>query len=400
MSHILAIESDRLRRSLLKVLIRKYVLADVTLVDTVSDAIASFEHRQPDLILAPALLPVEDSDRLSEHVKWHADPHVQMLTISALDMLRKAPSEAPQRSRFFRRRRPLSLGLQYDPSMVGRQIADALDRALTRREERGATLDVRPLIRQPKSPLLVEPVQVAASPTPASAWNLRERAERMPQRGPWVWGVQMPWGAEVELVNISRTGLLLESASKVSPGVTLELQLSGMGQNCVVMARFVRSDIARVDRSGVSYLAAAQFEEPLAMLGLRAESTPRATPQSLAELFTTVVSGLNSEEDSSMRFAQGLRGLIGARDILIRPTPIGPDHDSESIYFRIGDDDQSGMILQVLLDRHRALTTAEFRLLKAASGMASAVLELKRASIHDRRLLPARVGAGAKRLVA
>ena len=399
MSHILAIESDRRRRRLLMALIREHVAANVTFVNTVSDAIARFEQRQPDLIVAPALLPVEDSDRLSEHVKWHADPHVQMLTISALDMLREAPSKEPQRFGFFRRRRPLRLGLQYDPSMVGRQIADALDRALTRREEQGATLDVRALIRQPKAPLPVEPVQAAASATQTTAWNFRERAERMPQRGPWVWGVRMSGGGKVDLVNISRTGVLLESWSKVPPGVTLELQLSGMGQNCLVRARFVRSDIARVDRFGVTYHAAAQFEEPLAMLEADAEPRLRATPQSLAELFSTVVSELNSEEDSSTQFAQGLRGLIGARDVLIRPTPIVPDRDSESIYFRIGDD-RSGMILQVLFDRHRALTNAEFRVLKAATGMASAVLELKRAAIHDRRLLPASAADGAKRLVA
>src|SRR5215470_15513469 len=106
MSHIMAIESDRQRQSVLMALIREYVEADVTFVNTVNAAIASFEHRQPDLIVAPALLPAEDSDRLSEHVKWHADPHVQIVTISALDMLREAPTEEPRRFGFFRRRRP------------------------------------------------------------------------------------------------------------------------------------------------------------------------------------------------------------------------------------------------------------------------------------------------------
>lgn len=400
MSHILAIESDRQRRTLLMALIREHVLADVTMVDTVNDAIASFEHRQPDLIVAPPLLTPEDSDRLSSHVKWHADPHVQMLTIFALDMLREAPEE---RHRFglFRRRRPLSLGLQYDPAMVGRQIADALDRAQTLREEGRSTLDVRALVRGPSAPLVFEPA--TTSGTSAAAWALRERAERMPQGGPWKWSVRMPWGSEVELVNISRTGLLLESGSKVSPGLTLELQLNGMGQNCVVIARFVRSDIARVDRLGVRYHAAAQFDEPLAMLAPRApraSATPGATPQSLAELFTTVVSGLGPEEDSSIRFAHGLCGLIGARDVFIRPTPIAPGHDCESIYFRVSGDDREGMILQVLFDRHRALTTAEFRIMKAASGLASAVLELERASIHDGRLLPAPVATGVKMLAA
>ena len=400
MSHILAIESNRQRRSVLMALIREHVPAEVTFVDTVSAAIASFEHQQPDLIVAPPLLPAEDSDRLSEHVKWHADSHVEMVTFSALDMLREAPSEEPRRFAFFRRRRPLSLGQQYDPSMVGRQIADALDRALTRRGQRRAAFDRLPLIRQPEPPLLAELVQVATSATSGSAGSFRERAERTAQRGSLIWTVRMPGGGEAELVNISRTGLLLECASMVSPGVTLELQLRGMGQNCVVMARFVRSDIARVDRLGVRYHAAAQFAEPLAMLRSRAESAPRATPRALAELFTTVVSELNSQEDSSIRFAQGLRNLIGARDVLIRQTPIAPDRDSESFYFRVGGDDRSGMVLQILLDRHRSLTAAEFCLLKAASGMTSAVLELKRASTHDRRLLAAPVAATRKCLVA
>jgi len=400
MSHILAIESDQQRRSVLMALIREHVPADVTFVDTVGAAIASFEHRQPDLIVAPALLPVADSGRLSEHVRWHADPHVQMVTISALDMLREAPAEGPRRFAFIRRRRPVSLGQQYDPSMVGRQIADALDRALTLREQRGAACDRLPLIRRPVAPLPAELVHLATSAIPGAAENFRERAERTPRSGPSFWGVQMPGGAEAELVNISRTGVLLECASKVAPGVTLELRLHGMGQNCVVMARFVRSDIARVDRLGVRYHAAAQFEEPLAMPRPRAESTPGATPQSLAELFATVVSALNSNEDPSLRFAQGLRGLIGARDVLIRPNPIVPDRESESFYFRIGGDDRSGMVLQVLLDRHRLLTAAEFWTLKAASGMALAVLELKRASTHDRRLLPARVAGIRKRRVA
>jgi hypothetical protein len=39
-------------------------------------------------------------------------------------------------------------------------------------------------------------------------------------------------------------------------------------------------------------------------------------------------------------------------------------------------------------------------MLKAASGLASAVLELERASIQAGRLLPAPVTAGAKMLVA
>jgi CheY-like chemotaxis protein len=385
MSHILAIESDRQRRTLLMALIREHVLADVTMVDSVKEAVASFEQRQPDLIVAPALLSPEDSERLNSHVKWHADPHVQMLTIPALDMLRESAPEDSRRLGFFGRRRPLTLGLQYDPSIVARQIADRLDRALALREEGGR--DLRPLLRKQEACVVVSTVEAGHSRPAASRAALRDRAERLPQCGPELWVVRLPWGTEVDMVNISRTGVLLESGSKLTPGVTLELQLRGMGQSRIIPARFIRSEIARVDRLGVRYHAAAQFEQPLDLLASRTESTPTSTPRSLAELFSAVVGDSNQPEDVSLRFARGLRGLIGARDVLIRPTPIVPGHDCESIYFRVNGDDRSGMILQILFDRDRALTTGEFRLMKAATGLASALLELRQASIGDNRPL-------------
>jgi CheY-like chemotaxis protein len=385
MSHILAIESDRQRRTLLMALIRKHVLADVTMVDSVKEAIASFERQQPDLIVAPALLSPEDSERLSSHVKWQADPHVQMLTVPALDMLREPASEENPGFGFFRRRSRLRLGLQYDPSVLARQIADSLDRALARREER--VRDVRPLLRKGEALLAAHAVQEMPLRSTVSNAALRARAERTPQREPWLWSVRLPWGTEVHLVNISRTGVLLESGSKVTPGVTLELQVAGLGQTRVVLARFVRSEIARVDRLGVRYHAAAQFEQPLDILTPRHEVAPTATPRALADLFTTVVSESNQPEDASLRFARGLRGLVGARDVLIRPTPLVAGHDCESIYFRVSGDDRSGMILQILFDHDHAVTTGEFRLMKAATGLASALLELQPTSSDDARLL-------------
>jgi CheY-like chemotaxis protein len=387
MSHILAIESDRKRQTLLMALIREHVLAEVTMVDSVKQAIASFERHQPDLIVAPALLSPEDSERLNAHVKWHADPHVQMLTLPALDMLREPAAEEQSRSSLFAWRRPLTLGLQYDPSIVARQIADGLDRALALREHRAR--DMRPLLRKPEAMVVGQPIEEATSRPPINNSARRNRAERLAQRHPWMWGVRMPWGTEVDMVNISHTGLLLESGSKVAPGVTLELQLTGMGQSRIVLARFVRSEIARVDRLGVRYHAAAQFDQPFDLLVPRTEPTPTATPRSLAELFSTVICDSGQPEDASIRFARGLRGLIGARDVSIRPTPIAPSHDCESIYFRVNGDDRSGMILQVLFDRDRALTAAEFRLMKAATGLASALLELQQSPTDNGRVLPA-----------
>jgi hypothetical protein len=109
------------------------------------------------------------------------------------------------------------------------------------------------------------------------------------------------------------------------------------------------------------------------------------TPQSLTDLFSTVMSDRSQSHDACNRFARGLGELIGARDVLVRPTPIVPDRDCESIFFRVNGDDRSGMILQVLFDRNRSVTTTEFRLLKAATGLASALLELDAIRVDERR---------------
>lgn len=387
MPHILVIETDRNRRTLLMGLIREHTrMVDVTMVDSVQAAIDCFANKKPDLIVAPTLLSPEDSAQLTEHVKWHAAPHVQMLTVSALDILRAPIAEERRRFSLFRRRRPVSLGLQYDPSMVGAQIADALERAVTLREERGSTMDVRALLRKEEPVLIVQPVQTGAIDPILSNRSFRERAERMAQSG---WTVRMPWGSEVDLVNISRTGVLIESSSKVSPGVILDLSLKGMGQSHNVTARFVRSQIANVDRLGVRYHAAAHFEQPIEMLTARTESNskPQATPQSLAALFSSVVSESDDAEDPCLRFTRGLCGMVGARDVFVGQTPMVPSDDCESIYFRVNGDERSGMVLQVLFDRHRSLTSAEFRLLKAATGLTSALLDLDGVTFDETALV-------------
>jgi hypothetical protein len=79
----------------------------------------------------------------------------------------------------------------------------------------------------------------------------------------------------------------------------------------------------------------------------------------------------------SIRFARGLRDLVGARDVLIRHHPIAPADGSESIYFQVKEAGASRTILQAIFDRDHALTASEFRALKAAAGLTAALLELE-----------------------
>lgn len=393
MAGILAIEADRSRRTLLKALIRDHVQVDVMMVDSVRAAIASFAKHQPDLIIAPALLSPADSAELAAHVKTHAGPHVQMVTISALDVLRESVPEQKRRTAFFRRQ-PISLGLQYDPHMVGRQIADALEQAGLLREQYASGFRLKAIVEPPRS--IVGPVRRvihSATAAPIAPPDDRERrcAKRIPQEGPGQWTLRMPWGTDAELINISRTGVLIESGSKVTPGVTMELQLSGLGLHRIMMARFVRSEIAHVDRLGVRYHAAAQFEQPLDILPAHSESGSPSTSDALSQLLSDVLSAQNQPEAPSVRFARGVRGLLNARDVVIRRAPIAPVGDTESIYFNVSGEGEVRTILQVMFERDHNVTAAEFRLLKVASVLTAGVLELEELSVESAGLAGSRM---------
>ena len=70
-------------------------------------------------------------------------------------------------------------------------------------------------------------------------------------------------------MNISSTGLLLETNCKLSPGSVTELKLCGPEGELSIPVCFVRSEVATVDHVGVKYLTAASFEKALKLLGPR-----------------------------------------------------------------------------------------------------------------------------------
>lgn len=394
MAGILAIESDRSRQTLLKALICSHVQAEVTMVDSVKAAIASFSQHDPDLIVAPALLSPADSAELAAHVKMEAGPHLQMVTISALDILRDSIPEPKRRTGLFGRR-PICLGLQYDPHIVGAQIAERLERARLLREEYESGFRAKTLVEIPRTIVgavrstTVHVAQVEAVVPPNE--TDRRCAKRMGQQSAGLWTVRMPWGSNVELVNISRTGVLIESGSKVTPGVAMELQLTGLGLQRMMLARFVRSEIAHVDRLGVRYHAAAQFEQPLECLPGQTEPSSPSSAESLSQLLTSVLTAQHQPEAPSVRFARGVRDLVRAREVIVRRAPMTPASDTESIYFTVSGDGDSRTILQVMFDRDHNLTAADFRLLRAAATVTAGILEIEELSLESARLAGTRM---------
>jgi hypothetical protein len=400
MPRILAIEADPQRRSVLAAFVREHVKADLVVVASVGAAIESIDRQTPDLIVAPTLLAPSEEAQLRAHMKQlHSAPYVQMVTLPALDMLVDAPRQETSRRGFLPvfRRTPVSLGLQYDRNMVATQIADALERAREQRLEYAAMLAYSDAAaeRAAAATQLVRRVDLNASDD-AIGRQLRETARderrvalRM-GRGevPWLSGLKLSWGQELQLVNISSTGVLVETGSKLAPGSTTELHLSGPETSLVVPVRFIRSDVARIDGLGVRYHAAAAFAKEIDLDRPRRHPASTSMPaQELAHLLGDVLAAADeSREPAHARFARGLRQLVGARDVQVRTGPAGSVGGRETLYFDVPGD--ARRTLQVMFERGQNVTDQQFRLLKAAAWMTAAVMELEAPSVTTTKRQP------------
>jgi hypothetical protein len=386
MPGILAIEADPTRKRLLRALVREHVQAEITIADSVSAALAEIDRRLPDVILVPALVGPSDAEELMNRVQAHAAPYVQMLALPAFDIL-AAPAVAEQR-RFlavFRKRTPAPRP-PYDRSMVGMQIADTVARAQQARAEYLELLAQRAESEELEKQWAAYESDVSMSLVPKDMVfddafaTERRRAARLPQRDiSWLSTVRLSGGAQLSVVNISRSGVLLASGSKFAPGSTTELHLTGPDTNLVVPVRFVRSEIARIDALGVMYHAAAAFGREIelgAAPARLAPARPLCEPRELAELLKTSLKMAQSSEPAHARFTRGLRELVGARDVHL--SSLSAPSAPETLYFHVPVEDRARTSLRVIFERGRGVTQEELTLLRAAASMTAAALELEK----------------------
>ena len=107
--------------------------------------------------------------------------------------------------------------------------------------------------------------------------SARSRAHRWGARDlPWLREIRLPWGLNVQLVNISHSGLLVESGARLAPGTATVFNLTGPEKQLSVQARIVRSAIAAVRSTGVRYHSAVSFDHALADLGDRTPTAARS----------------------------------------------------------------------------------------------------------------------------
>jgi CheY-like chemotaxis protein len=293
MNRILAIEPDSDRGVLLRQLVRESLNTDLVLVTSTDAAITAMTENRPDLILTSTLLSANDDRDLVAHLR--ATPSLRHLPILTIPPVVEAPATEARStglmSRLLRRRQPHALFPMYDIGAVITRIEEALEQstiaaaraemlaAARAEEEAQEAIATAPLVESPAS---IEPLALALLSS-----GPRKRAQRWSLSDlPWLSSVKLPWGQHLRLLNISSSGMLIESGIRLSPGSATSFKISGPELALVVPARVVRCR-PTVDSLGVTYETAAAFDQPVAELIASGEE-PTDAAMRLADLVATV----------------------------------------------------------------------------------------------------------------
>jgi hypothetical protein len=207
------------------------------------------------------------------------------------------------------------------------------------------------------------------------------RAQRRdPADVPSVTMVRFPWGLEARLLNISRTGLLFESGTRIPPDSCEQLTLVGPGTEIQVPSCFVRSEVAVVSGLGVKYHIAVMFAVPL-------ELEENCRPLSLVPAPTTGLSHLLSSVERSSNPSRGrpiakpsnapFVRWTGAVEVQIHDGVIAPVACGDTLDFAVPTSTDAPVIMRVTFASGSKPTPSDVRLSRAAARLAAIVLEFE-----------------------
>ena len=299
---ILAIETDPDRRLQLEQFLHEAANADVTVAESAEAALRAIRFQLPDVIVASMLLPPREDAQVMSHLDTIDDAsRPQVLVVPPL----REPAHLSRARRLLqqlRRQRTAPFPL-YDRDAIGARIQEALleSAAARSRPLRGANRrrDARSVGRVggwrgdsssvPELPAANAPIVLPRKPviTRARRWT--------PAELPWVCSVHTPAGLDARVINLSRSGILIETGSKLLPGTIATVHLGGTGTALVVPARVVRSEVASVEVVGVKYWIAAAFNgrlDPVPDAPPLPAAVP-AMPRTLADLLVRVAAELD-----------------------------------------------------------------------------------------------------------
>jgi CheY-like chemotaxis protein len=381
MHRILAVEPEADRGVLLRELLRESLDTDLIVAASTSDAIEAMRQTPPDLILLSMLLAASEEQDLLTHLRdTPSVRHVPVLTIPAVT----EPSVSETRSRglfarLLRRRQP-QVRPVYNFNAVIARIEDALEQSTLAAASAVEAFD------RSFEPIDAPPIE----PIPETPWHFlidsamvfkgtRKRARRLPMSDlPWLSSVRLAWGQRLRLLNISSSGVLVESGVRLSPGDPAHFQIEGSGLDLVVPARIVRCRVAYVNSLGVKYETAAIFDRPVDAL-MAPEMELADTDVRLHDLVAAIKTNAERgvpQADLRAAFETGVLDLITAAEVRLRDIPVTECNGCESIYFTVPTFDGSRAVLQITFNEDDAPSPDDFDVLTAAAQSAATVLPL------------------------
>ena len=290
MARILAIEPDADRREMLGRLVSERLTAEVVLAATTNDALLTMADVPPDVILTSTLLSADEDDQLNAHLRAAPDlDHLPVLTIPpVVDMASRPLKPVSLWARLFFRRRRKELIPPYDFSAVTTRIVEALEESKERAHESEIERPARLLLLETRANRLLtagrgetgDTALVRLTVEPPLPWEdarqWRSRARRWTiDEVPWLSGVNVTWGVSafpafptLRLLNISSTGLLVESDVRFTLGNRAGFQLAGSDRDqLLVQGSVVRADPLNKGKADPRYIVAATFDRPFESLG-------------------------------------------------------------------------------------------------------------------------------------
>jgi CheY-like chemotaxis protein len=273
MTHILAIEPDPDRTVILQRLVSEKLKAEVVVASSANDAISALSERQPDLILTSTLLSPNDDQRLTAHLRSvPALDHLPVLTIPPF--VQTDVRQDDLIFDFFRRHERAKPA--YDVSAIASRIREAVEQSRMDAARYGdAWRPARALLLEKSRERAVEEAVHLLRTLDAELERYcgltpqKDRATRWERfELPWLESVRLTWGAQLHLLNMSSSGLLVESGMRMTLGNRADFQIEDCDNRDIVIAgRIVRSDVSSVNHLGVKYVTAAVFEKPFELIG-------------------------------------------------------------------------------------------------------------------------------------
>ena len=404
-ARILAIEPDPRTGAVLHRILNKRVLrADLKVVRTLDAALGSITKQVPDLILTSTFLPPADLARLIEELGRRDDAtHTQIIsTPHALEEPEGRFYDESGRILRFPRQRTAGGAFYCDPLVLRHQIDEYLEQARALRvaardrQEQGLVPVSRALLER-RTHDLRDRASISTALVVPSAREVREltAALRPPDRRTATrrraadlaghWGIKLDPPADASIVDISRTGVRLETSVDFNPGSLINVEVIGMENSLSVAARLIRSEMVPGGPE-VRFRAAAMFVRELDLFPahtnpaiVAAAAASAAPPGVLADVLRRVLANATWVSNGATlwsSFESEVSALVRAREVRIRAVPVRGSGGCQSLYFRIPTATGAEHGLHAVFERGYRPTATEFRLLKAAASLAAVVLEL------------------------